>query len=210
MVDERDANWIKAATGSPVEGSWFTLERVLMHRRDLSDPAPFRHWWVALDLVEDKGDAETVRHQLASASGVQFAFPLDDDWSELREEADAADADIHSVVETLVAGDLDDGLAELVTMEALYIASVEVAEPVRGHRWGCAAVANLLDAMDRSETVVLAHEPVGRPEHPVVARIAAEFGALPVPGGTMRWHHTSLADFEAAVQKWVSGPYQFD
>lgn len=109
----------------------------------------------------------------------------------------------------LAAGDADNELSGVVTMQALYIAAVEVAEPVRGHRWGCTAVANLLDGLDRSETLVLAHEPVGRPEHPVVARIAMEFGAELLPGSSMRWHHTAYRGFQTAVEKWVRGPYQF-
>lgn len=207
MLDER---WIRVATGAEVEDANFTLERVLTHRQDLSEPSPFRYWGVSLELVDDDVDDEAGRHHLASATGVQFALPNDGDWSELREMADAADGDLHAVVETLIARALDDELQNLVTMEALYVSSVHVTEAVRGQRWGCAAIANLLDGMDRTESVVLALEPVGRPEHPVVARIAMEFGAAKVEGSAMRWHHTSLADLDEAVRKWLTGPIRLD
>lgn len=206
-----DEDWVKAATGQVVEdGKWFSLERVLTSHYDLGEMSPFRPWHVTIELAEGVGDEETARHELASAGAVEFAFPLDDDWSETRDEADALHADIHDLVETLAAGDAGGAMFDVVTMRALYIASVEVAEPIRGHRWGCTAVANLLDGLDRSETVVLAHEPVGQPEHPVVARIAMEFSAELLPGSTLRWQHTAYQDLATAVQKWVRGPYQFD
>lgn len=137
--------------------------------------------------MEGEEDEEIARHDLAWASGVVFPFPLDNRWGDIRDEADATGADIHSVVEALAGGDADRQLSDVVTMRGLYIATVEVAEPVRGHRWGCTAVANLLDGLDRSEMVVLAHEPVGRPEHPIVARMAMEFGADLLPESSLRW-----------------------
>jgi len=209
-VEKPTEDWVKAATGFQVDGKWFDVERVLTSRHDLSEQSPFRSWHVSIELVEGKDDEEVARHDLAWARAIEFTYPLDDDWAEIRDEADALDADVHTVVETLAAGEADEALADVVTMRALYIDSLDVAEPVRGHRWGCTAVANLLDGLDRSEAVVVALEPVGRPEYPFVARIAMEFGAEPLPGTSMRWQHTAFADFDAAVQKWVMGPYQFD
>lgn len=207
---EAEHAWVQAATTGTVaegvlaEGVELELTCSLTSTMPLGTENSFRAWTADIDLVEwtDRGYGE--RWTVAYAIARQFAVPRADRLLDL---VDEADEDSGELLEAVVAVSREiDAVKQHRTRTALYIQSVYVAEPARGHGWGRTALANLVGALWTPGIVVLAHEPLHEPTKGIVRVMGDDLGAERIPDTNMRWIHTSRFD-RGALDPWLTGRF---